>query len=109
MPETTTAPDPEIEHNRARYLRAMHGVQSAIAFEITNGGDAAAAATPKHLRVGINGAMVDASAVAGLLIQKGLFSEAEYVAALADGAERELELLTDRARQLSGIPNLNFG
>ncbi len=45
--------------------------------------------TPKHLRAGVNSALVDSGAIAGLLVAKGLITEDELWTALADGAERE--------------------
>lgn len=45
---------------------------------------------PKHLRVGINTAMVDSAALARILIAKGLFTWDEYAAELADEMEREV-------------------
>jgi len=72
---------------RQRYATAMHAVQAGVATKMELGGDQTT--TPKHLRVGINSALVDCSAVAGLLIRKGLFTEEEYLEALADAAERE--------------------
>ena len=46
---------------RAEYVNLAHAMQSGVAMEIgLNGG----AASPKHLRVGINSAMSDASGVA---------------------------------------------
>jgi hypothetical protein len=43
----------------------------------------------KHLRVGINTALVDHAALAELLIAKGLITRKEYAKALADAMERE--------------------
>lgn len=45
--------------------------------------------TPKHLRVGVNSAMVDSAAVARLLIEKGVFTKNEYVEAVTVEMERE--------------------
>ena len=47
--------------------------------------------TTKHLRVGVNSAMVEHSALARLLIAKGIISGAEYLEALADGMREEVE------------------
>ena len=71
-----------------RYLRAMHAMQSGVAAELANG-EAQAGATPKHLRVGINSAMINDCAIAKLLIAKGIFSKVEYHEAIANAAEKE--------------------
>lgn len=47
---------------------------------------------PKHLRVGIDLSKSDQGALATLLIEKGVFTLEEYVAAIADGVEREKEM-----------------
>lgn len=71
---------------RERYERAAHRVQGAIwAFpEHEN-------RTPKHLRVGIDMSKAGMGGLARLLIAKGVFTELEYIEAMADGAEREAE------------------
>lgn len=58
------------------YLDAMHGIQSAIAFEI-------------------NSAMVNDHAVAELLIAKGIFTREEYVEQITKSANVELQRLED--------------
>jgi hypothetical protein len=75
-----------LEEDRQRYLAAAHAVQTAIAF--TMGRDT----EPKHLRVGIDITKSDQGALATLLIEKGVITEAEYFKALADGMEREKEM-----------------
>lgn len=99
---------PENEKRFERYVALMHGCQSAVAFEIESFGDNAAAADHKHLRTGINACLVDSSAMAQLLIRKGVFTEDEYFVALEEAAERELATLTERLREKTGIPNLSF-
>lgn len=70
-----------------RYLAAMHGMQSGVATELTWGLDGAA--TPKHLRVGLNGIMTDHGALVRLLIKNGVFTAQEYYEAIVEGAEME--------------------
>lgn len=72
-----------LEEDRQRYMNAAHAVQTAIAF--TMGRDT----EPKHLRVGIDLTKSDQGALATLLIEKGVITEAEYFKALADAMERE--------------------
>ena len=75
---------------RERYMKAMHAVQSGVAMEIESGHSGAH--EPKHLRVGINSAMVTDRAVACLLIAKGLVTAEEYYEAVAVAAEHEARL-----------------
>jgi len=68
------------------YDEAAHGMQSGVAAKMQiDPSDT----TPKHLRVGVNSALVNDAAVARLLIAKGVFTEAEYVAAVVEEMERE--------------------
>lgn len=78
-----------IEEDRQRYLAAAHAMQSGVAARMNIDPKDT---TPKHLRVGVNSAMVEHNALAKLLIDKGIISEAEYVAAQADAMEREKAL-----------------
>lgn len=57
------------------YEEALHAVQSGVAYSHAKGSDDG---SPKQLRVGVNSALVDSSALAHLLIQKGLITEEEY-------------------------------
>ena len=74
-----------------RYVAASHAMQSGVAMDMTTDPNqkSQGATTPKHLRVGINSAMVDASALAELLMAKGIITQAEYLEAIAAGMERE--------------------
>jgi hypothetical protein len=74
--------------DRQRYLQAMHGVQTGIAFEQTVG--VGNVDSHKHLRVGIDSAHISQGALAELLIEKGLITLDELEAKLAHFAEREL-------------------
>ena len=53
------------------YEEAAHAMQSSVAHEM-NLPHRQAPTEPKHLRVGVNTAMVDHAALAYLLIQKGI-------------------------------------
>lgn len=92
----------EHEHElRCRYERAAHAMQTGVQLELTRDGAAAAAASPKHLRVGINAVMADHGALAALLIRKGLISEEDYLQALVEGMEAEV----GRYHKRLGLPN----
>lgn len=71
---------------RQEYLDLMHGVQSGVAHELAL---YPSTASPKHVRVGINSAMVTDAAVGRLLIAKGVVTELEYAEALRDAARDE--------------------
>ncbi len=58
------------------YEAAAHRMQTDVALKINN--PAMNDTQPKHLRVGINSAMVRHAALAWLLIKKGIITEDEY-------------------------------
>ena len=86
-------------HNR--YLAAAHAMQSGVAMKMNY---EPSETTPKHLRVGVNSAMADHSALARLLIAKGLFTEDEYLQALTLGMEQEKKLYEEEATRHYGRP-----
>ena len=69
-----------------RYLAACHAMQTGVAIEMQI---TPKPTSPKHLRVGVNSALVANAAIARLLIAKGVFTLEEHEKAAAD--EMELE------------------
>jgi hypothetical protein len=88
-----------------RYQAAAHAMQSGVAAKM---GCDPSETTPKHLRTGVNSAMVEHSALAELLMAKGVFTEDEYQEALATGMEREVRLYEDWLSQHTGV-NITLG
>ena len=71
------------EHHRVRYMELMHAMQSGVRqlMVIDSGSPASvdrAEAGPKHLRVGVNSTLIQSSAVALLLMEKGIIAPDEY-------------------------------
>jgi hypothetical protein len=64
---------------------------------------------PKHLRVGLNSNAVEHSALADLLIQKGIITKVEYFRALVKAMARERESYTKDVKDISGMPNIILG
>jgi len=81
--------------DNTRYMTAAHAMQSGVAvvmsFEESE-------TQPKHLRVGVNSAMVEHAALVRLLISKGILTESEYAKEIADEMEREAARYEDRIR-----------
>lgn len=71
-----------------RYSAAAHAMQSGVAMKM---GFAGEETEPKHLRVGVNSAMVEHAALVALLMEKGIITDEDYTKALADAMEREAE------------------
>jgi fructose/tagatose bisphosphate aldolase len=84
-----------------RYEAAAHAMQTGVALEIEHG--ISDASNPKHLRVGVNSAMVDTAGLAGLLISKGLITREEYVKAIADQMEAEAASYEQRIQARLGV------
>ncbi len=97
--------DEKPPRNDLSYKEAMHGVQSAIAYRIGRGEDLA---TSKHLRVGVDSAMVTDAALARLLIKKGVFTAEEYAEEIRLEANRELDRAEDQARAEMGRAEISF-
>lgn len=76
----------KIEEYKQRYFAAAHAMQSGVAMKMNYDDEST---NPKHIRVGINSALVDGSAVARLLMKKGIFTEEEYFESLAVAMEEE--------------------
>lgn len=76
-----------IAEAKARYLNALHAMQSGVRMMIE--GNLSNSHSPKHLRVGVNSALMEMSAVAKLCMDKGVFTELEYYRTLAHFAEAE--------------------
>lgn len=110
---------------RDRYEAAMHAVQSGIAhlirivqwphvthrvpvdevgefFESNGTTRVPKECTLKHLRTGINSAMVDTAALTSLLIDKGVITEEEFFTSLVKAAERERGLYEQRLSTITG-------
>lgn len=69
-----------------RYKKVMHAVQSGVASEMQF---APSATTPKHLRVGVNSALIETGAISQLLLDKEIITEEEYLTSIVEFAERE--------------------
>lgn len=81
-----------------RYNAACHAMQTGVKYEMENGSEEGrAAVTPKHLRVGVNSAMVSHAALVQLLITKGVFTEDEYYHSQALAMEVEVARYEKRA------------
>lgn len=70
------------------YMAAMHGIQSAIKYEMETG--ISEKTTPKHLRVGVDSGMINDAALALLMIQKGIITMDEYMESVRLQANEEL-------------------
>lgn len=77
-----------IQEDERRYMNALHAIQSGVALEMIQG---SRDTEPKHLRVGVNSAMIQISALVKILTNLGLFTMEEWYEFLADATEEEKE------------------
>jgi protein tyrosine/serine phosphatase len=77
----------DAEEATERYLRAIHAMQTGVAYmqEYDQ-----SEKDIKHIRVGVNSALVSGAALAQLLIEKGVITREEYHTAQADAMEEEV-------------------
>lgn len=87
----------DVEAAQQRMLKLQRRMQAGVAQEMNVPGRQSAT-EPKHLRVGVNTALIEGSAVAKILIEKGVFTELEYFTAIGDLLQREVD---DYERRLS--------
>lgn len=90
----------------SRYHDLCHAMQSGVAMEMEYNPKPT---EPKHLRTGINSALCDSAALARLLIEKGVFSELEYVTAVTEEMQREVKRYEDRLNEHFGVTNITLG
>ena len=94
------------------YEEAAHGVQSAIKYEMEH--DAHKATRPhietfKHLRTGLDCRASDAAGLAQLLIDKGVFTQDEYIESMRIAMNEELVRYTEHIRKVFNLPaNFDF-
>lgn len=93
---------PDTETDFERYLRLCHAMQSGVKFDQET--NPPQPESLKHLRVGVNTALVANGVVVDFLIKKGLVTEGEYFKALADGMQREVDRYEKRLSDRLGKP-----
>lgn len=81
------------------YVQAAHAMQSGVAMKMNVD---VSETTPKHLRVGVNSAMVETSALAKLLVAKGVFTKEEFEAVLTEEMTAEAERYEKWCREKFG-------
>ena len=88
------------------YEEAAHGVQSAIKYELENSTGRDTLDQIKHLRVGIDCRAADMLGLAMLLMQKGVFTQAEYLEHMRLAMNAELARYEEHVRKKFGLPDI---
>lgn len=87
------------DEDKQRYRDALHAMQTGVAAMMQIDSHDL---SEKHLRTGINSALCDNSALAMLLVKKGVITKDELDQALADGMETEVERYKQRIKEHIG-------
>lgn len=95
-----------IEEKRQRYQELAHAMQTGVAYVMAKD---PSGSTTKHLRVGINSALVNDAAIASFLIKKGIITEEEYMDEILVQLEKEVERYTQEVNRLYGANNIKLG
>lgn len=77
----------------AEHAALLHSMQSGVKYTIEYGLDDAH--SPKHLRTGVNNALVSNGALVDILIQKGIFTEEEFMTAYNNVLRKEVASYED--------------
>ena len=91
---------------QANFWGTLHAMQSGVAMKMNYD---SSETTPKHLRVGVNSAMVETGALAKLLMEKGVFTEEEYYQALVEVMQNEVNLYREWLQQRLNNVNIQSG
>lgn len=97
--------DETLEQAQQRYIAAVHAVQSGVSAKMALD---PTEVEPKHLRVGVNSALVGDRALVELLAEKGILTAAEYFSKAADCMEEERDHYTRDLRQHFGHENIDL-
>ena len=88
-----------LEEKKKKYAALAHAMQSGVAYKMER---VPSETSPKHLRVGINSAMVSHAVLVEMLLAKGVITEDEYFDALVEAMEREVESYQQELSELYG-------
>ena len=86
--------------DKERYDRACHAMQTGVAFMMQHDPKQA---DPKHMRTGVNAAMVQIGVLAQILMDLGIIDESAFYKRMADAMEAEV------ARYKSEIDDITGG
>jgi hypothetical protein len=87
------------------YLDAAHAMQTGVAMLTHHD---SREVDPKHLRVGVNSAMVNQAAIAKLLIGKGIITLEEYEKAICEEMNAEADRYQKIVREKLGSDGIEL-
>lgn len=83
-----------------KYQALVHAMQTGVMYLMHHGDEGH---TPKHLRVGVNVALVEQSALTKLLVEKGIITEDELYDAIIKGHEEEVKRYEEAVEKAVGV------
>lgn len=89
----------DVKKLQDKYYKLMHAMQSGVALMMNYD---KSETSPKHLRVGVNSALIDSSALAKLLIEKKIITEEEFYTALCELAENDVKSYEQKITEITG-------
>jgi hypothetical protein len=92
----------KLEELKEKYRNLAHAVQSGVAY--TMEAIDPKQVEPKHLRVGVNLALIDCGALALTLFRKGVVTELEYYTTLVELTQAEVIKYQDMLQHHYGRP-----
>ncbi len=84
-----------------KYNALLHAMQTGIAYTLEKD---FSSGTPKHLRVGVNSAMVEAGVICKILIDKGIITLEEYQERVLEGLQKEVDMYEREISEHYGHP-----
>lgn len=94
-------------NDKELYTHHAHRMQTGVAVKMGHDPQLPEV-QPKHLRVGINSAHASIDGLSALLLEKGLFTEAEYLGAMVKAMAREADRYEEEVREIYG-PKMRLG
>ncbi len=91
--------DKKREELTQEYATQCHRMQTGVAVLVDSDPKST---EPKHLRVGVNSAMVSGGALARLLIRKGIITEQEHLEVLVEEMKAEADRYEERVNKAFG-------
>jgi len=96
---TPQQPSPEVRKLMQEYERLAHGMMTGVGY--VNQLDPAQS-NAKHVRVGVNCALVSHAALVRVLMAKGVITDLEYWTAIVEGMRDEVDNYSARLKELTG-------
>lgn len=81
------------------YCKVTHAMQTGVSYSMHLNPKET---QPKSLRVAVNSAHSDHTALAKLLLSKGVITEEEYLQAIVDSMKNEVKMYEDELTSLTG-------